>query len=207
MPTEEAHALSYASGNWLLRVIRVQNIEFEVKGIEEEGRFAEMEIRAILDRLRTWARATSSRDRSRGWRQGSSIRSSARTSTPRPGDRVKDSKGRFATRTSATSPSPGKPRSFTAKNSPTDQRAREGPWTIMWPWRTYGPSARASWSAKRDNRLTPGITGFSLPVFFSRYYDLNHCRIIRRIAKLDADWRTFRAPFRGRLRQQTGLEA
>jgi len=51
VPTEEAHALSYASGNWLLRVIREQNIEFEVKGIEEEERFAEMEIRAILDRL------------------------------------------------------------------------------------------------------------------------------------------------------------
>ena len=32
---------------------------------------------------------------------------------------------------------------------------------------------------------------------FSRYYDLNHCRIMRIIAKLDADWRTFRAPFRG----------
>ena len=51
VPTEEAHALSYASGNWLLRVIREQRIELEVEGVEEEERIAEMEIRAILDRL------------------------------------------------------------------------------------------------------------------------------------------------------------
>src|SRR5208283_3966227 len=52
VPTEEAHALSYASGNWLLRIIREQRIELEVvEGVEEEERIAEMEIRAILDRL------------------------------------------------------------------------------------------------------------------------------------------------------------
>jgi methylaspartate mutase epsilon subunit len=51
IPTEEAHALSYTSANWLFNVIREQKIEFEIKGVEEEERIAEMEIRAILDKL------------------------------------------------------------------------------------------------------------------------------------------------------------
>jgi methylaspartate mutase epsilon subunit len=51
VPTEEAHALSYTSANWLFNVIREQKIEFEINGVEEEERIAEMEIRAILDKL------------------------------------------------------------------------------------------------------------------------------------------------------------
>ncbi|MGD0914844.1 MAG: hypothetical protein ABSB22_00155 [Thermodesulfobacteriota bacterium] len=51
VPTEEAHALSYTSANWLFNVIRGQKIEFEMKGVDEEERIAEMEIRAILDKL------------------------------------------------------------------------------------------------------------------------------------------------------------
>jgi methylaspartate mutase epsilon subunit len=51
IPTEEAHAVSYASANWLFNVIRGQNLEFEITGVEEEERMAELEIRAILDRV------------------------------------------------------------------------------------------------------------------------------------------------------------
>jgi methylaspartate mutase epsilon subunit len=51
VPTEDAHALSYASANWLFDVIRGQKIEFEIEGEKEEERIAEMEIRAILDKL------------------------------------------------------------------------------------------------------------------------------------------------------------
>lgn len=51
VPGEEAHALSYASANWLFRIVREQRIEFDIAGIDEEEAFAEMEIRAILDRL------------------------------------------------------------------------------------------------------------------------------------------------------------
>ena len=51
VPTEEAHALSYTSANWLFNVIREQKIEFEISGVEVEERIAEMEIRAILDKL------------------------------------------------------------------------------------------------------------------------------------------------------------
>jgi methylaspartate mutase epsilon subunit len=51
IPTEEAHAVSYASANWLFNIIRGQKIEFEIKGVEEEERIAEIEIRAILEKL------------------------------------------------------------------------------------------------------------------------------------------------------------
>ncbi len=51
VPTEEAHAVTYASANWLFNVIRGQKIDFEIEGVEEEERIAELEIRAILDKL------------------------------------------------------------------------------------------------------------------------------------------------------------
>jgi methylaspartate mutase epsilon subunit len=50
-PTEEAHAISYASANWFLNVIRGQDLQIEVEGVEEEERIAEMEIRAIIDKI------------------------------------------------------------------------------------------------------------------------------------------------------------
>jgi methylaspartate mutase epsilon subunit len=51
VPTEESHALSYESTNWLLNVIRQQEIDLKMKEIDEEAEIAEMEIRAILDKL------------------------------------------------------------------------------------------------------------------------------------------------------------
>ena len=50
MPTEETHAQTYEAGNWLFNVIRGQNIDLQTKEIDEEARFAELEIRAILDK-------------------------------------------------------------------------------------------------------------------------------------------------------------
>ena len=51
VPTAEAHALSYKSGNWILEVVRPQNIQMEMKEIEIEERITELEVRAILERL------------------------------------------------------------------------------------------------------------------------------------------------------------
>jgi methylaspartate mutase epsilon subunit len=51
VPTEESHAVTYDSVNWLTSIIRGQKIEFEIKGIEEEERIAELEIRSMVDRL------------------------------------------------------------------------------------------------------------------------------------------------------------
>jgi methylaspartate mutase epsilon subunit len=51
IPTEESHALSYESTNWLLNVIRGQKIEFEIEGMDEEAEIAEIEIRSIMDKL------------------------------------------------------------------------------------------------------------------------------------------------------------
>jgi methylaspartate mutase epsilon subunit len=51
IPTEESHALTYDSVNWLLNVIRGQNIELEIKEIAEEERIAEMEIRSMVEKL------------------------------------------------------------------------------------------------------------------------------------------------------------
>jgi len=51
VPSEEAHAQTYESANWFFNVIRGQKIELEMKEIDEEGRMAEAEIRAILEKL------------------------------------------------------------------------------------------------------------------------------------------------------------
>lgn len=51
IPTEESHALSYESTNWLLNVIRSQKIDLKMKGIDEEAEMAEIEIRSIMDKL------------------------------------------------------------------------------------------------------------------------------------------------------------
>ena len=51
IPTEESHALSYESTNWLLNVIRGQNIELSIEGVDQEEAIAELEIRAILDKV------------------------------------------------------------------------------------------------------------------------------------------------------------
>jgi len=51
IPTEEAHASTYESANWLFNVIRGQGIDLQMKEMDEEAKIAEMEIRAILDKL------------------------------------------------------------------------------------------------------------------------------------------------------------
>jgi methylaspartate mutase epsilon subunit len=51
IPTEESHAVTYDSTNWFLNVIRGQNIEFEMKEIDIEEKIAEMEIRAMVEKL------------------------------------------------------------------------------------------------------------------------------------------------------------
>lgn len=51
IPTEESHALTYESVNWLVNVIRGQNIAFEMKEIDEEEKISEMEIRSMVDKL------------------------------------------------------------------------------------------------------------------------------------------------------------
>jgi methylaspartate mutase epsilon subunit len=51
IPSEESHALSYESTNWLLNVIRGQEIDLKMREIDEEAVIAEIEIRAIVDKL------------------------------------------------------------------------------------------------------------------------------------------------------------
>jgi methylaspartate mutase epsilon subunit len=51
VPTEESHAVTYDSVNWLCSIIRGQKIEFEMKEIDEEERIAELEIRSMVDTL------------------------------------------------------------------------------------------------------------------------------------------------------------
>lgn len=51
IPSEESHALSYESTNWLLNVIRGQKIDLKMKEIDEEAVIAEIEIRALMDKL------------------------------------------------------------------------------------------------------------------------------------------------------------
>jgi methylaspartate mutase epsilon subunit len=51
VPTEESHAQTYDSANWFFNVLRGQNIDLNSKEIDKEARMAEMEIRAILEKL------------------------------------------------------------------------------------------------------------------------------------------------------------
>jgi len=51
IPSEESHALSYESTNWILNVIRGQKINVQMKEIDEEASIAEMEIRAFMDKI------------------------------------------------------------------------------------------------------------------------------------------------------------
>ena len=51
VPTEESHALSYESTNWLLNVIRGQEFELQSKNIDDEAAIAEAEIRAFMSKI------------------------------------------------------------------------------------------------------------------------------------------------------------
>jgi methylaspartate mutase epsilon subunit len=51
VPTREAHTLSYQAANWILNVVRTQKIEYEIKGMAEEERITELEVRALLDKI------------------------------------------------------------------------------------------------------------------------------------------------------------
>jgi methylaspartate mutase epsilon subunit len=51
VPSEEAHVATYESASWILNVIRGQNIDLQMKEIDEEASIAELEIRAIVDKL------------------------------------------------------------------------------------------------------------------------------------------------------------
>jgi methylaspartate mutase epsilon subunit len=51
VPTKDVNAVSYRSAKWIFDVIREQQIEIDVKGIKEEEKVTETEVRAILDRI------------------------------------------------------------------------------------------------------------------------------------------------------------
>jgi methylaspartate mutase epsilon subunit len=51
VPTREAHSLSYAATNWICSVLKTQNLQFELKGVEDESRITEMEVDAIVDKI------------------------------------------------------------------------------------------------------------------------------------------------------------
>jgi methylaspartate mutase epsilon subunit len=51
IPTKEAHAVSYKSAKWIFDVVRQQKIDFQMEEIRAEERIAELEVRALLDKL------------------------------------------------------------------------------------------------------------------------------------------------------------
>jgi methylaspartate mutase epsilon subunit len=51
IPVKEAHAVSYKSAKFIFNVVRQQKIDLDLPEVREEERIAEMEIRAILDRV------------------------------------------------------------------------------------------------------------------------------------------------------------
>jgi methylaspartate mutase epsilon subunit len=51
IPTKDSHAVSYRAANWILNVVRKQGITIESEKMRTEAEIAEMEIRAILDKV------------------------------------------------------------------------------------------------------------------------------------------------------------
>jgi methylaspartate mutase epsilon subunit len=51
IPSKEAHTVSHRSANWIFNVVRQQKIHFQLEEITVEERIAEMEIRALLDKI------------------------------------------------------------------------------------------------------------------------------------------------------------
>ena len=51
IPVKEAHAVSYRSAKWIFDVVRQQKINFQLEEISVEERMAEMEIRALLEKI------------------------------------------------------------------------------------------------------------------------------------------------------------
>ncbi len=51
IPTTETHEVSYRAAKWIFDVIREQRIEIDIKGVEEEERVTEIEVRAMMDRI------------------------------------------------------------------------------------------------------------------------------------------------------------
>jgi methylaspartate mutase epsilon subunit len=49
--TRETHQMSYRAAKWIFDVVREQQIEFDMKEVETEEKAAEIEVRAILDRV------------------------------------------------------------------------------------------------------------------------------------------------------------
>jgi len=51
VPTKDTNTVSYGSARWIFDVIREQDIEIYVKGVDEEEKVTETEVRAIMDRI------------------------------------------------------------------------------------------------------------------------------------------------------------
>ncbi len=51
VPTTEAHRLSYEAANWILKVMRTQNVELDIKSVKEEEKFFELEVTALMDKI------------------------------------------------------------------------------------------------------------------------------------------------------------
>ncbi|MFC2070695.1 hypothetical protein ACFLTB_05950, partial [Chloroflexota bacterium] len=51
IPTEEVHKMSWRAAKWIFDVVREQKIEIDVKGIEEEEKVTEIEVRAMIDKV------------------------------------------------------------------------------------------------------------------------------------------------------------
>jgi len=51
VPTKDTNSVSYRSAKWIFDVIREQQIEIDVKGVDTEEKVTEIEVRAILDKI------------------------------------------------------------------------------------------------------------------------------------------------------------
>ena len=51
VPSKEANSVSYRSAKWIYDVVREQNIEIDIKGVDIEEDITEREVRAIMDKV------------------------------------------------------------------------------------------------------------------------------------------------------------
>ena len=155
---EESHALSYESTNWLLNVIRGQKINVKMKEIDEEAVIAEIEIRAILDKILEIGDGDIAVGCLKGVEEG--ILDSCFSPNKQVRDLVmgiKDNSWRHPVeRIRQSAHSRKRSRNSIAPKWRRGKSQKAGKWITRSSFRISGPSARANWLANHNARSRSG---------------------------------------------------
>ncbi len=145
VPTEEAHALSYASANWLFRIIREQHIEFDIARGRRGGGYRGDGDQGHPGRLLEMGDGDIVKGSVKGVEAGI-IDSFFQPEQARQGlvTGVKDSQGAVRYAVFGNLPIPEAAREFHRRKLAERQKRKKGKWTTPWRSKIFGPSAKGS---------------------------------------------------------------